>query len=380
MLVFKSFRARGGTEIMAHLLVELFRGLDQKLTVIARHGREFAGARFLRCNPPHLGRLFRHTGFAIAVRRLCDRLEPDLVFSHEHVPGCHVYNAGGGAHVEMFHQTRRVATPFKRLVDTWHPYHRARLRLERRMYESPELAAVICISAMVADDIERRFGLPRERLHVIENGVDVGYFRRDEASAAAREALRAGLGIAADALVLGFVGSGFQRKGLQAAIQALAGARAAAHLVVVGRDRAQRHYQRLARRLGCADRVHFVGKQQDIRPWYWMADALIHPALYEAYGLVVTEAMAAGLPVIASTRCGAALALVRAGETGYLADALDIKALTRAIDAFGEREKRQAMGAAAALAAESHDAAFMKQKLLALLPTLIARQATAAAR
>lgn len=375
-LVFKRLDVRGGAEVMGRLLIRLFTELDHELTIIARKGSAPPEAEFIRVNPFHLGRNFRYTGFARAVRRVCKRLGPDVIYSREHVPGCHIYHAGGGAHAEMFHQTRRIEGRIKRTLDYWHPHHRGRLRLERRMYASPELQGVICNSEMVRDDIERRFDVSRSKLHVVENGIDTAYYERDADANARRVDLRADSGIGSDALVLLFVGSGFHRKGLGVAIQALAQAESDAHLVVVGRDRSQRLFGRLAARLGVADQVHFVGGQSDVRSWYWMGDALIHPALYEAYGLIVPEAMAAGLPVIASKRCGSALSLVVEGQNGYLADALDTAGFAFAIDKLAVADHRCTLGEAAAKRAKMHDIEVMRARFRTVMNELVEQVAT----
>lgn len=371
VLVFKRLDARGGAEVMGRLLIRLFTDLGHELTVIARKGGAPSGARFLRINPFHLGRNFRYTGYARAVRRVCKKMAPDVIYSREHVPGCHIYHAGGGAHAEMFYQTRRVESRLKRTADYWHPHHRGRLRLERRMYANPELHAVICNSEMVRDDIERRFGVSRSMLHVVENGIDTAYYTRGVDAEGSRKTLRAELGIGSPDYVLLFVGSGFHRKGVGAAIQALAQAQSNAHLVVVGRDRSQRRFQRLAAKLDVAKSVHFVGGQSDVRDWYWMADALIHPALYEAYGLIIPEAMAAGLPVIASNRCGSALSLVVEGESGYMADALDVGGLAQAIDKLADNDHRHALGAAATERAKLHDVNVMRDRFNTVLKGVI---------
>lgn len=379
VLVFKRLDARGGAEAMGRLLIRLFSRLGHDLTIIARKGSAPSEVSFLRVDPFHLGRNFRYSGYARAVRRACNRLMPDVIYSREHVPGCHIYHAGGGVHAEMFYQTRRAEGRLKRTLDYWHPHHRGRLRLERRMYASPELRAVICNSAMVRDDIERRFGVPRTMLHVVENGIDTAYYSRGRDADAYRSGLRGELGIGGDDFVLLFVGSGFHRKGVGVAIRALARAGAHARLVVVGRDSSWRRFHRLATQLGVADRVHFVGGQSDIRSWYWAADALIHPALYEAYGLIVPEAMAAGLPVIASKRCGSALSLVVEGENGYMADALDTEGFSEAIDALADSDHRHTLGVAAARRAKLHDVNVLRERFTTVLEELIAQIAATSA-
>ncbi|MEJ2174863.1 MAG: glycosyltransferase family 4 protein, partial [bacterium] len=124
-----------------------------------------------------------------------------------------------------------------------------------------------------------------------------------------------------------FVGSGFERKGLDTAIEALAYANSQAFwLVVVGKDRDATRYEAQARRAGVAARVRFVGAREDVRPYYAGADCLVLPSRYDPFPNTVLEALAMGLPVIASERCGAADVLRERGG-GFVAppdDAMDL--------------------------------------------------------
>ena len=108
--------------------------------------------------------------------------------------------------------------------------------------------------------------------------------------------------------VLLFVGSGFIKKGLDRAIRALANAREQQphhriRLLVVGQDR-ERRFRRLAKKLGVLELVHFLGGRDDVADLLLAADALVHPALDEAAGIVLLEALVAGLPVICTDVCG----------------------------------------------------------------------------
>jgi len=327
----RKFSTRGGAEAMGLMMLDAFRALGTRLTVVARDIRGDPGEfDFVRCDPMHVGRQTRQSRFARRACRIADGLETDLLVTQEHLPCAEVFRADDGVLVEMFGQLARARSRLKRRYDRLIGYQRARLAWERSMYESGQLRAVICISAMVRDDIRRHFSIDPKRLHVIENATDIAHFQRPPEKEYASQ-LRSRLGIPAEATVLLYVGSGFERKGLATATRAIASAPGDAHLVVVGRDHRARRYTRLARRLGVADRVHFAGMQSDVRPYYWGADALIHPALYEAYGLVVLEAMAAGLPVLTSKTCGAGLSLVRHNENGWLFDAFDMPAWAQAV-------------------------------------------------
>src|SRR5690606_29289277 len=87
-----------------------------------------------------------------------------------------------------------------------------------------------------------------------------------------------------------------------------------------------------ARAQGVADRVLFAGPQTDLTPWFAAADMFALPSAYESYGLVFTEALAAGLPVIA-TPVGAAADLIVDGVNGYLVDADDVHRIADRLEA-----------------------------------------------
>jgi UDP-glucose:(heptosyl)LPS alpha-1,3-glucosyltransferase len=93
-------------------------------------------------------------------------------------------------------------------------------------------------------------------------------------------------------------------------------------LLIVGKDKHAAQYQRLAATLGIASRVRFAGAQNDVKPFYGMADAFILPTLYDPFPNVCVEALACGLPVFTTQQCGAA-ELIRDGDNGWVADALD---------------------------------------------------------
>ena len=104
------------------------------------------------------------------------------------------------------------------------------------------------------------------------------------------------------------VGSGFITKGLDRAISALARLQAQQPqrrmcLLVAGQDR-ERSFRLLARRKGVAQQVRFLGGRDDVPELLLAADLLVHPARSEAAGMVLLEALVAGLPVVVSGVCG----------------------------------------------------------------------------
>jgi UDP-glucose:(heptosyl)LPS alpha-1,3-glucosyltransferase len=93
-------------------------------------------------------------------------------------------------------------------------------------------------------------------------------------------------------------------------------------LAVAGRDRDAARFAAQARAADVADRVTLLGGVDDVRPLYAAADCFILPTLYDPFPNAALEALAMGVPVIVSRRCGAA-ELVRAGENGWICEAQD---------------------------------------------------------
>jgi UDP-glucose:(heptosyl)LPS alpha-1,3-glucosyltransferase len=115
--------------------------------------------------------------------------------------------------------------------------------------------------------------------------------------------------------VLLFLGSGFIKKGLDRALLAVRALPpelfASTRLMVVGGDNAE-YFRRMATRLGMAERVQFFSGRDDVPRFLFGADSLLLPAYDENAGMVILEAMIAGLPALVTKNCGYA---------HYLADA-----------------------------------------------------------
>lgn len=169
----------------------------------------------------------------------------------------------------------------------------------------------------------------RPRRVVISNGVDTERFR--PATPSERAAERARLGLSAQDTAVLFVGHEHERKGLDVAFAALARCDDSVHLVVVGGTAVMVDLARSkAEAAGIGHRVHLVGQHADPRPFFHAADAFLLPSAYEANALVVLEALASGLPVVA-TPVGYAPEIIVDGENGYLVarDADEIAARLR---------------------------------------------------
>ncbi len=102
------------------------------------------------------------------------------------------------------------------------------------------------------------------------------------------------------------------------------------HAVLVGEGRSLRDLQNQARRLGIVERVHFTGTRRDVRDWLVHFDLFVLPSEWEGISLALLEAMASGLPVIASNT-GGTPEIVQDGVTGLLVPPRDPKSLAEAM-------------------------------------------------
>jgi len=291
--------------------------------------------------------------FARAVREWA-RAHPDwLLFSLERIPGAEVYRAGDGCHAEWL-ERKRPLHPLSWPLGAVRPLNLAYLHLEKAMFASGRLRAVIANSERGREEIVRRFGLPPERIAVVRNGVDLARFppgRRDAASSA----LRSSLGIGPDETIFLYVGSGFSRKGVGALTRAavrLAWTGAGFRVVVVGKGDAG-PYRRILRAGGAEGRVRFTGPVAGAAEYLLGADAFVFPAIYEPFSNACLEAMAAGLPVI-TTAVNGVSEVIRDGVSGLVVDdPMDDAVIAERMGALLDGTLRRRMGAAARRAAET---------------------------
>lgn len=253
---------------------------------------------------------FSVVGTARARRYLRDR--PDAVsICHNNAMTGDVYVNHGVVGAAM---RARGHAAWRMLRNPTHPFTFVRDLIR---YRSGIHRAVVALSPSEAETLRRVYGRVRAPITVIPNGVDLERFRPP--SPAERADARAAFHLDDDARVALFVGHEFARKGVAQAVEALVHAPTVLLLVVGGNAQAIDEARARAAAFGVADRVLFVGTRQDLPLFLAAADFFVLPSAYEANALVLLEALAAGLPVVA-TRVGFAPELVVDGENGYLVE------------------------------------------------------------
>jgi len=216
-------------------------------------------------------------------------------------------------HVTMFHTLGEI----KNRASVSMKETSLRIDSETEIIEGVD--SIICATEQERTLIEVLYAADPARIHVIPLGVDIGRFKPED-KAAAREAL----GLKDERIVL-FVGRIEPLKGVDILINAAAllDSDVECSVLIVGGDESTKtqlgKLRDLARLRGIEHRVAFTGAvDHDRLPLYYnAADICVVPSHYESFGLVAVEAMASGLPVVAS-RVGGLTGTVRDGETGYL--------------------------------------------------------------
>lgn len=336
-------------------------------------GDDWPAIRLVRCDPFYIGSVWRDASFAKAVRARLRSESFDLVQSHERIAGLPIYRAGDGVHAAWLERRARGGhglAPRARWSTTLNPHHRYLVKTERAMFEHPDLRAVICNSKMVRREIAERFAIGSDRLVLVRNGVDLDRFH-PRARDTHRDAMRKAWSIASDARVFVLVGSGFERKGVRQAIEALR-AIGEAVLVIVGHDKHRSRYENEAARLGLGARVRFAGPVADPLPYYAMADAFVLPTIYDPFPNAALEALACGLPVITTDACGAG-ELIEDGVSGWVVASGRPDALRETMRAAMNLDASQLlfMSQAARDAAEPHSLAALSAALLSLYRSLM---------
>lgn len=219
--------------------------------------------------------------------------------------------------IDRRHDLTEARSPIRRAtLQRWYSFVRMQRRVVRR------LPALLTVSESARSDVVREFRVPPERIRVVHNGVDPELFRP------LPEVTRS------PGRVITLASSDAPMKGLPVLIEAMAKLRTEvdAELVVVGKGDTPAA-RAAARRFGIAGGIRFVGRVDDLRLVEHLARAqtAVVPSLYEGFSLPAVEAMACGLPLVATSggalpevagRDGEAALLVEPGDAGALAAAL----------------------------------------------------------
>ncbi len=267
-----------------------------------------------------LGRAARLLSFAFFAPRAILPHRCDLIVGFGRMVQQDILRSGGGSHRVFLEKMAQGEGILRRFWHRVSVYHRSVLAVERLQYRPGNFRTILAVSREVKRELMMTYHVPERKIVVLYNGVDHERFHPRNRGRS-RERVRAQWGIPPEAPVVLFVGSGFKRKGLDRLIAiwkspALVGI----YLLVVGGDAQWKHYSSWAKSQA-EGRIVFAGRQSEVEDYYGAADLLVLPAFQEAFGNVILEALASGLPVVTTRAVGAAEILAGELEAGILADA-----------------------------------------------------------
>jgi sugar transferase (PEP-CTERM/EpsH1 system associated) len=198
-----------------------------------------------------------------------------------------------------------------------------RRRLLMRKFLHPLVSGFVTVSADLKQWLVNNVGVPEEKVVQIINGVDTDRFMPVADKASAKTAM----GLPPDSFVMGTVGRLDPVKNQQTLIRAFAGLITnktnetrktnKTKLLIVGSGPEESNLRKLTHDLGIVDRISFMGERKDIPELLRAMDLFVLPSMAEGISNTILEAMASGLPVVA-TNVGGNVELVVDGETGAI--------------------------------------------------------------
>jgi glycosyltransferase involved in cell wall biosynthesis len=284
--------------------------------------------------------------FTLAAIPLILRLKPDLIHAHELIsPTTTALLARRFLAIQDRRPCPVVATVHSSgpMGDVMRMQNRplGNLRLK---YLCRAIDRFVVISREIDGQLAAR-GVPVHKRCVIPNGVDVKQF--SPVAGEARKALRLQLGLPVETDLAVFAGRLAREKRLDQLLSIWPAVRAccpAARLLVLGSGPEEPALKRLAQELGLGESVHWAGAQSQVAPYLQAADLFVLPSSAEGLSVALLEALACGLPVVA-TSVGGAPDVIAHGENGWLIPAENREALQEAILALlGHLPLRREMG------------------------------------
>ncbi len=268
----------------------------------------------------------RVISFARGVAACVEKVNFDAVFSLDRTCSQDIWRAGEGVHQVWLNRRKLFEPAWKSMFTEISPGHRALLEAERECVKNTP--HIIANSHLVKKDIQTIYSRYQPTIHVVYNGVDPTVYHMQDRTEN-RSFIRNKLRIPDDKAILLFVGSGFSRKGLKPALQALQMVPQAV-MVVLGRDRTAA-WKRRVETLGLRHRVFFEPPQKALRPYYQGADATLLPTWFDPFPNAGLESLFCGTPLITSLYAGVH-ELIQSGVNGEVVDPANPENLAQSIN------------------------------------------------
>ena len=319
------------TTRLIHAFAQRFDSVDVLTTVGAKWGNSDKNVGWIRIRQFKYNNYLRLTSFNASVNAYLKENKYDCILGMDRTEYQTHIRAGGGCHAAWLDRRCAESSSLRCLSFRLNPFHREMLRIERRAFLAETLKRIVCNSFLVRDELLRYFPGTKEKLKVVHNGVQWNEYTEAFAQGMEeKDAIRIRLSLREGIFYFLYVGSGYGRKGLAKAIEALKMLPEETELIVVGKDRHEQWYQRLAKKLGLSARVHFFGPQKNVIPFFQAADAFVLPTLYDPFSNASLEALAMGLYTVTSSANGCS-EVIREGAGSVIQDLQSIASVSEAM-------------------------------------------------
>jgi UDP-glucose:(heptosyl)LPS alpha-1,3-glucosyltransferase len=288
--------------------------------------------------------------FAFFAPRIIAQHDCDVVMSFDRIVKQDIIRSGGGPRKKLLEKLKSHSGFLKRFWYTVSLYHQLVVWIERLQVRGNKSGRIIAVCEQSKGEFTDVYGISDDQVVVVHNGVDCQRFHPRRREHEGRE-LRQRWNIPSDASVVLFVGTGFRRKGLDRMLELWAQNQLpGVYLLIVGNDA---HLASYRKRWKDRREVIFAGPQDDVENYYASADLFVLPALQEAFGNVVLEALASGMPVVTVPGVGAMDRINGRLSQGILSDPYDPKELKAKILQMLNRSQWPSLAREAREAAET---------------------------
>ncbi len=307
--------------------------------------------------------------FNRAVEKLFLQLNADIIIGFNKMSGLDLYFAA-----DSCYRARKACSRFtSRLM----PRYRTYVDFERAVFAPESKTEILLLAPQEKSKFIACYGTQEERFHLLPPGVSRDHFRPANALKI-RDELRKELGLLSENIMLLMVGSAFQTKGVDRTLRAMARLpeklRARVKLYVIGKGKIG-SFRGIAKKMGLAKQVYFLGGRDDIPRYMLAADLLLHPARTEAAGNALIEAMAAGLPVLVTENCGYAFHVKDANAGRLIPMPFEQAALDQALLDMLNGSELQTLGENGAQYAARADMSGLHEHAVDIIEEIAARKA-----
>jgi len=299
--------------------------------------------------------------FAFQHKSMVKGKDFDVVLGFGNTIYMNVYQSHGGVHRfstsrKVYSENNSVLRLLKRMLIFLSPKDKVRHWIESAPFRIEPRPRIIAISEMVRDDMVSFYGVDKDAIELVYNGIDTEHYNINLRERL-RGPLRESLGLKEEDIAFVFISYDLKKKGIAPLIDAVVQLRrykvGGFKLLVVG----EKPHPALSRRisdLGLEETVIFAGPTKSPGEYYANCDVLVLPTFYDACSLVVMEAMACGLPAITTVANGASGIITR-GKDGYtISHPPNSNELADVMKAFFSQETLRCMSKEASLTGQRY--------------------------